>query len=96
MGATLMLDGIDSAFQLVLPAGTQSGQEFRVRGQGVPPIGGGERGDLRVRVQVDVPQELSEYQKQLLDSFEKTLQGEEPKAGEGPGFLGDFLKSVKK
>lgn len=96
MGATLMLDGIDSAFQLVLPAGTQSGQEFRVRSQGVPPIGGGERGDLRVRVQVDVPRELSEYQKQLLDSFEKTLEGVEPKAGEGPGFLGDFLKSVKK
>jgi molecular chaperone DnaJ len=96
MGSTLSLDGIDSAFQLVLPAGTQSGQEFRVRGQGVPPIGGGERGDLRVRIQVDVPRELSEYQKQLLDTLEKTFEGQEFNAGEGPGFLGDFLKSVKK
>ena len=96
MGATLTLDGIDSGFQLSIPAGTQSGQEFRVRGQGVPPIGGGERGDLRVRVQVDVPRELSEYQKQLLDSFEKSLEGDQKATGEGPGFLGDFLKSVKK
>jgi molecular chaperone DnaJ len=96
MGATLTLDGIDNAFQLVLPAGTQSGQEFRVRSQGVPPIGGGERGDLRVRVQVDVPKDLSEYQKHLLETLEKTFEGEEVPTDEGPGFLGDFLKSVKK
>lgn len=95
LGALLTLDGIDSSFQLLVPAGTQSGQEFRVRNQGVPPIGGGERGDLRVRVQVEVPRELSEYQKQLLETLEKTLQGEDIAPGEGPGFLGDFLKSVK-
>ncbi len=97
MGSTLSLEGIDGTFQLVVPPGTQSGHEFRVRGQGVPPVGGGERGDLRVRLNVTVPRELSEYQKQLLDSLEKTFDGDAPQqAGDDKGFFGDFLKSVKK
>lgn len=97
MGATLNLEGVDGSFQLVVPAGTQSGHEFRVRGQGIPAIGGGERGDLRVRLNVAVPKELSEYQKQLLDSLEKTFDENAPQqAKDDAGFFGDFLKSVKK
>ena len=96
LGARLTLEGVDSTFQLDIPPGTQSGQEFRVRSQGVPPIGGGERGDLRVRVDVDVPRELSPYQIQLLETLDKTFAGEEAEAtGSDSGFLGDFLNSVK-
>ncbi|MDQ2986308.1 MAG: molecular chaperone DnaJ [Armatimonadota bacterium] len=97
MGSTLSLQGVDADFQLVLPPGTQSGHEFRVRGQGIPPIGGGERGDLRVRINVAVPRELSPYQVQLLETLEKTFDGVEvPQGGDDNGFLGDFLSSVKK
>lgn len=95
IGARLSLEGVDSEFELNIPAGTQPGQEFRVRGQGVPPVGGKERGDLRVRVNVEVPKDLSEYQKQLLESFEKTLSGESPQKPD-KGYLGEFLKTVKK
>lgn len=95
LGARLQLEGVDSQFELVIPAGTQSGQEFRVREQGVPPVGSNDRGDLRVRVNVEVPRELTEYQLQLLETFQKTLQSDSAGPGD-KGFLGDFLKTVKR
>jgi molecular chaperone DnaJ len=94
LGASLHLEGVDSEFELTVPPGTQPGQEFRVRGQGVPPLGSLARGDLRVRVIVDVPKELTDYQRQLIESLDKTLRGEVGSTAE-KGFLGDFLKSVK-
>lgn len=95
LGASLHLEGVDGEFELRIPAGTQPGQEFRVRGQGVPQVGASERGDLRVRVNVEVPKQLTEYQKQLLESYQRSLNGEAQTAAE-KGFLGDFLKTVKK
>jgi len=95
LGAKLKLDGIDSEFDLGVPAGTQSGQEFRIRGQGVPQVGSQDRGDLRVRVAVDVPKDLTEYQKQLLESFQESFDAKKSGKPE-QGFLGDFLKTVKK
>jgi molecular chaperone DnaJ len=91
LGATLDLEGIDGRFELNVPPGTQPGQEFRIRGQGVPPVGSAQRGDLRVKVNVVVPKELTEYQRQLLEAFDKG----EPEGTAAPGFLDEFIKSVK-
>ncbi len=52
-----------------IPAGTQSGKVFRLRGQGLPSLDGGGRGDQLVRVFVEVPKRLSERQRELLREF---------------------------
>jgi molecular chaperone DnaJ len=55
--------------EMNVPAGTQSGKVFRLRGQGLPRLEGSGRGDQLVRVYVDVPTKLSERQKELLREF---------------------------
>lgn len=96
LGTDLRLAGITEEFSLHIPPGTQPGQEFRVPGQGVPKIGARERGDLRVRVSVVVPKKLTDYQRHLLEQFDKVEQGESEKRTKGPGFLDQFRESVKK
>ena len=56
---------------LEIPAGTQNGKLFRLRGQGLPQIDGRGRGDLLVRVFIEVPKSLSTRQKEILEEFAK-------------------------
>jgi len=63
---------------LEIPAGTQNGKLFRLRGQGLPQLESRGRGDLLVRVFIEVPTSLSARQKELLDEFAKI---EDQKAG---------------
>lgn len=57
--------------EMVIPAGTQSGKVFRLRGQGLPHLEGRGRGDQMVRVFIDVPGKLTDRQKELLREFER-------------------------
>ena len=59
-----------------IPAGTQSGKVFRLRGKGIPHLNGYQRGDQHVRVTVEVPQKLTRKQRELLEQF-AALSGEE-------------------
>ncbi len=66
------LDGED--VDLDIPAGTQSGSQFRVRGRGVPRLrrdgrSTDRRGDIRVLVDVEVPTKLNKYQRKLLEDL---------------------------
>jgi molecular chaperone DnaJ len=54
---------------LKIPAGTQSGTQFRLRGHGVPNMETKIRGDLRVRVVVEVPTRLNPEQRRRLEEF---------------------------
>lgn len=58
------LDGDGTSTVIKVPAGTDSGRTFRVRGKGAPRGGG--RGDLLVTVRIDVPKKLTKRQKELL------------------------------
>lgn len=53
-----------------IPAGTQSGRQFRVRGRGMPSLQGGGRGDLVIQVDVETPVKLTKRQKELLEEFQ--------------------------
>jgi molecular chaperone DnaJ len=57
---------------LVVPAGTQPGTQFRMKGKGMPHLRGG-KGDQYVHVQVSVPTKLTKAQEELLIEFDKTL-----------------------
>jgi molecular chaperone DnaJ len=62
--------------KLSIPAGTQTGSTFRVKGRGISKRGGTARGDLYVTVNVVVPSKLNREQKELLTKFAATIETE--------------------
>jgi len=69
LGAHIPFSTLDGDEDLVLPAGTQTGREFRLRGRGVPHLDGRGRGDLIVRAVVETPTRLSRSEEELLRKF---------------------------
>jgi len=76
LGAVLSVPTLEGDAELTLPAGTQPGQVMRVKGQGIPSLRGRGRGDLLVRIDVVVPNRLSEEEATLLHRLAE-LRGEE-------------------
>ncbi|MCG8452830.1 MAG: molecular chaperone DnaJ [Spirochaetales bacterium] len=70
----------DKRIKLKVPSGTQDGKMLRIRGEGVPVLnGGGRRGDLYVKLHVEIPSRLSGKEKDLLRQFaERHGEVEEP------------------
>jgi molecular chaperone DnaJ len=77
---------------LHVPPGTQPGEEFVIKGKGVPHLQGGGRGDLRVQVRVTVPKELSAEQRRLLEALAESLGT--PVHEGGRGILGRILDAL--
>ncbi|MDD5110121.1 MAG: molecular chaperone DnaJ [Patescibacteria group bacterium] len=69
LGGTIDLETLDGTVTLKIPEGTQSGKVFRIRGKGVPDLGGHGRGDLLVRVEVQTPTRLNRKQRDILEQF---------------------------
>lgn len=69
---------------LKLPAGTQPGSEYRIRGKGIPYINSSRRGDLRVVVGIHVPQTVTDEQRQILEALARTYNGDGSSHGESP------------
>ncbi len=78
LGGRVAVPTLDGTVTLKIPAGTESGKTFRVRGRGVPRSGGG-AGDLLVTVQVVVPTKLTRTQKKLVEDF-AAMDDTEPRA----------------
>lgn len=76
LGIHTVLEALDGELDLVVPAGTQHGREFVARGRGLPHINGRGRGNLRVRISVVVPKNMSDEQEKLLRAFAE-ISGEE-------------------
>jgi molecular chaperone DnaJ len=72
LGDTIDVPTLDGTKQLKIPAGSQHGDIFRIRGQGLPELRGGKHGDLLVRVMVEVPKKLTAEQEELLGKFAQT------------------------
>jgi molecular chaperone DnaJ len=79
LGAKIDVPTKDGMVTMTIPPGTQSGQEFRLRGKGVPHLGGTGAGDQYVRVKVAVPSKLSEQAKQMLRDLER-MDPRDPRA----------------
>ena len=84
LGAELDVPTLDGPRPLEIPGGTQPGQTFRLKGQGMPVLRRpGRRGDLRVVADVVVPRKLSREQRELLQRLaETTAQGDAEGSGE--------------
>ncbi len=76
LGAEIAVPTLNASKKLDIPAGTQSGQIFTLRGQGISHLNQFGKGDLHVQVQVKVPTTLSKRQKELLKEF-ASLDGKE-------------------
>jgi molecular chaperone DnaJ len=74
LGGEMDVPTLDGKVVLKIPAGTQTGKMFRVRGKGVKPVRGGAVGDLVCRVTVETPVNLTDRQKELLREFETSVQ----------------------
>ena len=72
--ANLQVPTLNGSVTLKVPAGTQSGKTFRIRGKGAPKPKKGGAGDLLVTVRVDVPSKLSREEKELLGRLREAQQ----------------------
>jgi len=71
LGAEVDAPTLDGKVTIKIPAGTESGRVFRLRGHGVKDVRARQKGDLYVRVQIAVPKKLTHKQKELLQAFAK-------------------------
>jgi molecular chaperone DnaJ len=71
LGATIRVPTLSGEVDLKIPAGTQSGTLFQLRGLGLPDLRGYSEGDQLVRVQVETPTKLTREQKDIVRRFEE-------------------------
>lgn len=76
LGGEITVPTLTDPVKYMVPEGTQTGTTFRMRGQGVQRLRAKDKGDLLVKVDVEVPRHLNEKQKDLLRAFKDSM-GEE-------------------
>ena len=69
LGAEIEVPNLEGKEKVEVKPGSQSGDVIRLRGRGLPRLGGGPRGDVIARLFVEVPTRLSEEQRALLEEF---------------------------
>ncbi|HEX2667097.1 MAG TPA: molecular chaperone DnaJ [Gammaproteobacteria bacterium] len=93
LGGEIEVPTLGGSVSLKIPAETQTGKVFRLRGKGVKPVRGGGTGDLLCRVEVETPVNLNKEQRELLKKFDAALKADGGK--HSPKEQG-WLDSVKK
>jgi molecular chaperone DnaJ len=79
-GATIEVPTLDGTKRIKVPAGTRHGTVQRLRGEGAPGRGGKGNGDIRYRLEIDVPSELTEEQAEAAEKLAEALNGADPRA----------------
>ncbi|HHJ35943.1 MAG TPA: molecular chaperone DnaJ [Gammaproteobacteria bacterium] len=93
LGGEIEVPTLNGKLRLKIPAETQTGKLFRMRGKGVKPVRGGMTGDLLCRVNVETPVKLSNKQKTLLKDFEKSIKNGGKQHSPKNASWGDRLKT---
>ncbi|WP_432719275.1 molecular chaperone DnaJ [Jeongeupia wiesaeckerbachi] len=76
LGGEIEIPTLDNKARISIPAGTQTGQVFRLRGKGIKGVRSAITGDLMCHVVLETPVSLTSRQKELLKEFEEISQGE--------------------
>jgi molecular chaperone DnaJ len=87
LGTTVTVPTLDGEQEVELPAGTQPGHGETLKGLGLPRLGSRRRGNQRVVVDVVVPSNLSEDQRELAARLDETLEAENLEPGRGEGIF---------
>lgn len=80
LGGEIDVPTLNGMIKHNLPEGTQPGTVIRLRGQGIQNLRGAGKGDLYIKVNVEIPRKLTDKQKELLRQFDETLTGKEYEA----------------
>ncbi len=83
LGTTIQVPTLDGDVPVEVPAGTQPGETILLRGRGMPPLGRGRTGDLRVVVNVCIPRRLTAEQRDLLERLAGTMTDDNLRSDEG-------------
>lgn len=92
LGGEIEVPTLDGRVKLKIPAETQTGKLFRMRGKGVSAVRGGYAGDLIVKITVETPVRLNEEQKELLRKLEESLEGQPKQRPKSSGFFDGVKK----
>jgi molecular chaperone DnaJ len=88
LGGDIEVPAIDgSKAKVKIPPGTQTGEQFRLRGKGFSVLRSAARGDMYIQVSVETPQHLTRRQRELLEEFEAEAQGHGKGSPESEGFF---------
>jgi molecular chaperone DnaJ len=82
LGGDITIPTLEGGMPLKVPAGTQSGSVFKVRGKGMPSMNGSGRGDILARLVIAVPQKLTSEQRKKLEEF-SVLMGDDSTGEKG-------------
>lgn len=92
LGDKLRVPTIDGQVEYILPAGTQPGDIFKLKGRGIQVLNSTRRGDQLIRVNIEVPKNLNEKQKEALMNFNTTMGAKAVEPEEKKGFFGKKKK----
>ena len=73
LGAKVQVPGFGESYSYTITPGTQTGSSFRLKGKGVPDVRTGRRGDLYVKVVVEVPTRLGRKEKKAIEEMAQNL-----------------------
>jgi molecular chaperone DnaJ len=94
LGATVPVATLDGEREVEIEPGSQPGAEIVLRGLGLPPLGGGRRGDQRVVLEVVVPSRLSAEQRELAERLHETIEPENLSTAE-EGFFARVRRALR-
>lgn len=92
LGVEVRIPTLDGDVKYNVPAGTQPGEIFRLRGKGIQRLYSVAKGDLYVHIVVDIPKNLTEEQKNTLKEFDKTYVAKKAGGSNKEGFFDKFKK----
>lgn len=92
LGGEIEIPTLDGRVKLKIPAETQTGKLFRMRGKGVASVRNGYAGDLIVKIIVETPVHLNEEQKELLRKLEESLEGQSKSRPKSSSFFDGVKK----
>jgi molecular chaperone DnaJ len=95
LGGEARVPLVDGDDEIKIPAGTQPGARFKLRGKGMPNVSGRGRGDLYVIARAAVPKKLTKDQRRLLEELAKTMPQEAIEPGSPDGAEKPFFEKVK-
>lgn len=78
LGATIEVPGLFDPVAVQVPQGAQHGDRVTVRGEGMPRVRGGGKGDLVAHLAIEVPKRLSKRERELLEELAQTLDAPKP------------------
>ena len=92
LGDELTVPTLDGQVKYSIPAGTQPGDVFKLKGKGIQVVNGTRRGDQLVRINVVIPKNITDKQRELLIEFNKDSGGKDVKPEEKGGIFGKKKK----